>query len=93
MSSCFDGNFAIQSVSSGAFTDAFGRAPPNEEPGANNCFNHLSSSPLSSFSNAIDACSNSLREVHGGVENSTSSERNGPSSFVLNLKPPILDSS
>ena len=32
-SSCLDGNFAIHKLPSGACTVAFGRAPPNEEPG------------------------------------------------------------
>ena len=72
-SSCLEGNFAIQSVSSGDKTDAFGLAPPSDEPGASSCFSHFSSNPFSSFSKAADACSSSLKEVHGGVANSLSS--------------------
>ena len=92
-SSCFDGNLAIHNEPSGAITDALGLAPPSEEPGAINCFNHFPSKSVSSFSKAKEACSSSLREVHGGVAYSLSFERNSPFCSVLNRSPPILASS
>ena len=48
---------------------------------------------VSSFSKAKEACSSSLKEVHGGVAYSLSFERNSPFCSVLNRSPPILASS
>ena len=57
----------IQSEPSVAWTVAFGLAPPREEPGARSSFSQRSSSPLSSFSNAMEAFSSVRKLIHGGV--------------------------
>src|SRR5580704_11613007 len=53
-------------------TDAFGRAPPSEDPGANNCVSHFSYQGLSSssicFSNCRLAACNSRNEVNGAAK-------------------------
>ena len=92
-SSFLDGNFAIHNWSFVSTTVALGLAPPREEPGLINWFSHFSVKPLSSLSKFLEASSNVRSVAQGGAAVSLSSERNGPSGFVLNRMPPIRVSS
>ena len=86
------GNFAIHKFPLSSTTLAFGLAPPNDDPGSINRLNHWAYSGsfmASSRSSCKLACSNSRRDVQGGVAIFFWSFMKGPSSLNLKRTPPI----
>ena len=76
VSSSFRGNFAIASRPSFSMTEAFGRAPPSDEPGANS---NRKSSSVSLSSMTCSAAERSFgSSTIGGMRLAPSSRRNGP---------------
>ena len=87
------GNFAIHKCPFSSATLAFGRAPPNEDPGATKRFNQCKYSGsvcTSSCSKRKLICANSLSEVQAGTAYCLLSSKKGPSKVRLNRRPPIL---
>ena len=92
LSSLALGNLAIQRLPFSSVTLALGLAPPNEDPGSTNKFNHCAYSgsfTTSSLSNWRLAYSNSLIEVHGGAAICFWLFKKSPFSSNLKRKPPI----
>ena len=79
ISSSLRGNFAIARWPSFSMTDAFGRAPPSDDPGANS---RRRSSSVSFSSMTCSAAESSFgSSTSGGMRLTPSSRRNGPPSL------------
>ena len=90
-SSSLRGNFAIARCPSFSITDAFGRAPPSDDPGANSRRKSSSVSLSSMTCSAAESSSGS--SMSGGMRLTPSSRTNGPSSRSANRSAPWRASS
>ena len=91
VSSVLCGNFAINRSPSLFRTEAFGRAPPSDDPGASS--KRKSSSVSASPSKCSAAVSSRGNSTSGGIRHAASGRRNGPPGSFENRSAPCRASS